>query len=187
MKQLFNMAVVVLLVAGLVSCAKKEQPSTLDVQRSSTTSAVATVEKIKLKERMVTLRSLEGRLFNVHVGEEAVNLPQLRVGDQVEITYAESLEVRMAEPGESMSTVESVIGTAEPGSKPAGIGMTEITVTATILELDKVNEIATLKMEDGSVASVKVQNPENLYKVKVGDRIAIKYLEALEIKVKGKK
>ena len=41
-------------------------------------------------------------------------------------------------------------------------------------------------MADGSVA-IKVQNPANLDKVKVGDTILIRYLEAVEISVKGKK
>ena len=47
--------------------------------------------------------------------------------------------------------------------------------------------MATLKMADGVVTTVKVQNPANLDKVKVGDTIVITYLEALEISVKDKK
>lgn len=188
MKKMLNVVMVLLMVTILASCAKKEEKtSTLDVQRSNTMSTVAMVEGVNLKKRMVTLRSMEGRLFNVHVSEEAVNLPQVRVGDRVEITYTESIEVRMAEPGEVINEMDTIIGSAEPGSKPSAVGITEISVTATILELDKANEIATLEMSDGSVASVKVQNPENLDKVKVGDKIVIKYLEALDITVTGKK
>ena len=52
--------------------------------------------------------------------------------------------------------------------------------------MDKIHDSATLKMADGSIARVTVENPENLDKVKVGDTIAIKYLEAIEIQVKGK-
>ena len=59
-------------------------------------------------------------------------------------------------------------------------------VTATILDLDKEREKVTLKMADGSVATVKVQNPANLDKVRVGDTILIRYLEAVDITVKGK-
>lgn len=199
MKKSLRMAMVVLCAVTLVSCAKTEQPaeqptsaqvqspSNLNVQRSSVQTTVATVEGVNLKTRMVKLRSFEGKPFTVHVGEEAVNLPQVRVGDQVEITYAQSLEVRMAEPGEVRNEVDALAGSAKPGSKPAAVGITETHVTAEILDLNKANETATLKMADGSVATVKVQNPANLDKVKVGDTIAIKYLEALEITVKGKK
>lgn len=207
MKKILGVAIAMLLATGMTGCAEKKQqdnpaaeqpavsapkaepapPSNLNVERTSSNTTVATVQAVNLKERLVTLKSLEGRPFTIHVGEEAVNLPQVRKGDKVEITYSESLEVRMAEPGEVMADSTTVIGSAAPGSKPRGIGITETNVTATILNLDKANETATLEMADGTVATVKLQNPANLDKVKVGDVIAISYIEAVEIKVMGKK
>lgn len=208
MKKKLRVAMFVLLATSMAACADKGQqanpkaessvkveqpatpppaPSNLNVERSSVSTTVATIEAINLKTRMVKVRSLEGKPFTIHVGEEAVNLPQAKVGDKVEITYAQSLEVRMAEPGEVRNETATVMGGAKPGSKPAGVEITETIITATILDLDKVNEMATLKMADGSVATVKVQNPANLDKVKVGDTIAITYIEAVGIKVKGKK
>ncbi len=195
MKKQVTIAMLVLLATSMTACADKEQkanlkaesaakveqpatpppaPSNLSVDRSAVSTTVATIEAINLKTRMVKLRSLEGKLFTIHVSEEAVNLPQAKVGDKVEVTYAQSLEVRMAEPGEVRNETETIIGGAT-------------VITATILDLDKVNELATLKMADGSVATVKVQNPANLDKVKVGDVIAITYIEAVGIKVTGKK
>jgi len=186
MKILLKGAILVMLTAGITACAEPEKPSSLNVERSTVSSTVATIESVDLKTRMVKLRSLEGRPFTIHVGDEAVNLPQAKAGDKVEITYSQSLEVRMAEPGEIRNETDIIVGGATPGSKPSGIGITETNITATILELDKVNETATLKMADGVVAKVKVQNPANLDKVKVGDTIAISYLEAIEINVVGK-
>lgn len=201
MNKFWAMVMVVLCTATMGACAKTEpqtttepqgtseaqRPSNLDVERTSVQTTVATVESVDLKTRMVKLRSLEGRPFTIHVGKEAVNLPQVKAGDRVEITYTESLEVRMAEPGEIMEESSTIIGRAVPGAKPGGFGITETNITAEILDLDKSNETATLKMADGTVATVKVQNPANLDKVKVGDTIAITYLEAVEITVKGKK
>ncbi|MGD9947191.1 MAG: hypothetical protein AB7U29_01780 [Desulfobulbus sp.] len=186
MRKLLSLVVMLLLSAVLFACAPKEKPSNLDVKRTETTKTVAMVEGVNLKERLVTLRSMEGRLFKVHVGEEAVNLPQVRKGDRVEIAYSETIEVRMAEPGEVRDEAGGYLATAKPGSKPGAVEVNETVVTATILELDKAHETATLKMADGSVAKVNVVNPENLDKVKVGDTIAITYLEAIEIIVKGK-
>nr|WP_321466092.1 hypothetical protein [uncultured Desulfobulbus sp.] len=186
MRRLLSLVVILMLSVAVFACAKKEQPSNLDVERTNTVQTVAMVEKVNLKDRMVTLRSLEGRLFTVHVGEEAVNLPQVRKGDRVEISYSETLEVRMAEPGEVSNESSSYQARAEPGSKPGGLEVNETIVTAEILELDKANDTATLKMADGSIATVHVENPDYLDKVKVGDKIAIKYLEVVEIKVKGK-
>lgn len=203
MKKTLSVAMMVLLAATLMSCAQtdskstaspqapaanEEKASTLDVQRSSVSTTTATVEAIDLKTRIVKLRTLEGKPFTVRVGKEAVNLPQVKKGDKVEVTYAQVLEVRMAEPGEVRAEVDTMIGGAEPGATPRGVGVTETNITATILEIDKAHEAAKLKFADDTVAIVKVQNPANLDKVKVGDTIAIKYLEAIDIAVKkGKK
>lgn len=203
MKKILSMAMMAMMAATLVSCAEKAvQPTTpppqpavaaeqkaptLDVQRSSVSTTVATVVSIDLKTRMVKLQTLEGKPFTVHVGKEAVNLPKVKAGDKVEITYTQVLEVRMAEPGEKRDEVRTVIAGAEPGAQPRGFGITESNITATILAIDKANEAAELAFADGTRAIVKVQNPANLDKVKVGDTIAIKYLEAMEIKVKSKK
>lgn len=195
MKKTLRLATMMLCATTLMACAQPEQPSSpkeepraeLKVERSEVRTGVATVTAVDLKTRMVKLRSLEGRNFTIHVGKEAVNLPQLRKGDRVEVTYGQALEVRMAEPGEIRNETETLIGQAKPGSKPGMIGGSETTITATILDIDKAKEMATLKMADGVVTTVKVQNPANLDKVKVGDTIVISYLEAIEISVKGQK
>jgi len=195
MKKIFSLATMMFCAVTLMACAQPEQTSSpkeepraeLKVERAEVKTGVAIVEAVDLKTRMVNLRSLEGRHFTIHVGKEAVNLPQLRKGDRVEVTYGQALEVRMAEPGEVRNETETVIGRAKPGSKPGMIGGKETTITATILDIDKAKEMATLKMADGVVTTVKVQNPANLDKVKVGDTIVISYLEVLEISVKGKK
>lgn len=195
MKKFLNLATMMFCTVTLMACAQPEQPSSakdeprseLKVERAEVRTGVATVEAVDLKTRMVSLRSLEGRPFTVHVSKEAVNLPQLRKGDRVEVTYGQALEVRMAEPGEVRNETETIIGRAKPGSKPGVIVGNETTITATIMNIDKAKEMATLKMADGVVTTVKVQNPANLDKVKVGDTIVITYLEALEISVKDKK
>ncbi len=195
MKKFLNLATMMFCTVTLMACAQSEQPSSpkdeprseLKVERAEVRTGVATVEAVDLKTRMVSLRSLEGRPFTVHVRKEAVNLPQLRKGDRVEVTYGQALEVRMAEPGEVRNETETIIGRAKPGSKPGVIVGNETTITATIMNIDKAKEMATLKMADGVVTTVKVQNPANLDKVKVGDTIVITYLEALEISVKDKK
>jgi len=202
MKKLLSTALMAFCAVTLMSCAQTEpqsiatleqnstkvdKPSSLNVQRTDVRTTVATVEAVDLKTRTVKMRSLEGKPFTIHVGKEAVNLPRVKAGDKVEITYAQALEVRMAEPGEVKAEKTEIVAGAEPGAKPRGIGITETNITATILELDKTSESATLQFADGVIASVKVQNPANLDKVKVGDTIVIKFLEALELKVMGKK
>ena len=180
-----KVAFTLLLATCLVSCTAQEPQNTLNVEKSKVLSSYATVEAVDMKTRIVTLKNPEGQTFTIHAGEKVVNLPQVHPGDRVDVTYAETLQVRMAEPGETKNSITGIIGRAEPGQKPAMVDVTETSVTATIEAIDRVNDTATLKMPDSSYRIVKVENPANLDKVKVGDTIAIVYQEAIGIFVKG--
>lgn len=193
MKTVFFGVVLGLMMLCLVACSKKapqssDQPAEPLVSSSEVESTVAKVEAVDLKARKVTLSSLQGDLFIIHVGKEAVNLPQVKKGDMVDISYGRELKVWMAEPGDVVNEQSTVVVRAKPGSKPQGMGVTETNVTAKILALDKTNELAKLELANGKVVTVKVQNPENLNKVKVGDTLGISYLEVVDIAVrKGSK
>jgi lipoprotein-anchoring transpeptidase ErfK/SrfK len=131
MKKILGVAILVMFAATFSGCATTEnksdakmdsakpvateQQSNLNVERSNVATTTAKVLAVDLKTRMVKLRSLEGKPFTIRVGKEAVNLPQVRVGDTVEVTYAQSLEVRMAEPGEIRADTKGVVGRAKPG------------------------------------------------------------------------
>jgi Cu/Ag efflux protein CusF len=181
-KGLLFMMIVAVSVWACAGTAPKEE---LNVQRTNVLSMTATVEKIDLQKRRVTLRNAEGTVRTLQVSKKAVNLPQVRVGDKVMLDYIESLAVRMAQPGEVRDEVKGVIGRAKPGDKPGYVEEIETTVTATILDLDKVKETATLKGPDGDIVVVKVQDPSNFDKVKIGDTIVITYTEALAIAVRS--
>jgi hypothetical protein len=187
MKNCKGLLLMLMVALGVWGCAETTPKQELDVKRANVVSVTATVEKIDMKKRMVTIRGAEGNVVTIYAGKEVVNLPQVRVGDKVEIDYVQSLAVRMAKPGEVRNETAEMMARAKPGSKPGVVEVTETTVTATILALDKVNETATLKGPDGDVVVVKVQDPANLEKVKVGDTIVITYTEAAALSVRGKK
>ena len=189
MKTVFSGLVLGLMVVCLGACSKNApQPSVPPgeslVSSSEVKTTVAKVEAVDLKSRKVTLSSLQGDLFIIHAGKEAVNLPQLKKGDMVDISYGQELKVWMAEPGEVLNEQSEVVVRAKPGSKPQGMGVRKTSVTAKILAIDKTNELAKLELANGSVVVVKVENPANLNKVNVGDTLAISYLEVLDIVVR---
>lgn len=185
MRNYKGLLLMMMVAVSVWACAETVPKKELNVERANVVSMAATVEKIDLQKRMVTLRNSEGTVRTFRVGKEAVNLPQVRVGDKVMLDYIESLAVRMAKPGEVRDEVKGVIGRAKPGDKPGYVEEIETTVTATILDLDKVKETATLKGPDGDIVVVKVQDPANFDKVKVGDTIVITYTEALAIAVRS--
>lgn len=187
--QKFKMFLMMFLIACNVwACADSASKKDLKIERANVVSLTATVEAIDLKTRMVTIKGPKGNSVTVKASDEVINLPQVRVGDKVMLDYVEALAVRMAKPGEVRAEATGLIAAAEPGAKPGVIGAAETTVTATIEEIDKKDETVTLKVpKDGVQIIVKVQDPANLKKVKVGDTIVITYTEAVALSVQAVK
>jgi hypothetical protein len=145
----------------------------------------ATVAAIDQETRLVTLRDTDGNETTITVGEEVKNLPQVEVGDQVDVSYYESVNIEVVGPdqAEPKAAVISALETAEPGQKPAGTMATELSVVATIDAIDKDAETVTLTGPEGNSRTVKVRNPANLEKVALGDRVMITLTRAVAVDV----
>lgn len=183
MRELSVSVMITLLTLGLWGCAGSEPKQELKVDRAGMVSVKATVEAVNMVTRIVTLRYPDGRTFEIYAGKEVANLPQVRAGDEVVASYAESLAVRMAKPGEVRNETAQGIEVATPGSTPNGLVENEITLTAKIVGIDKTLETASLKLPDGGVRVVKVQDRSNLDKVNVGDTIVVTYTKAFAVSV----
>jgi hypothetical protein len=193
MKKALVVAAAVVLMLSLASgvfaqykaSAPAEQPR---VVRSMEAVMTATVVAIDLQKRIVTLKGEDGEVRDIKVGPEAVNLPQVKVGDLVMVKYYESIAVEVIKPGMAAAAGEqSAIVRAKPGEMPGGMAAREVSVTATVTAIDKQKGTITLKGPEGKVNTVKVQDPANLDKVKVGDELMITYTEALAISVEHAK
>jgi hypothetical protein len=148
-------------------------------------TVTATVEKIDLKKRRVTLRGPDGKSTTITVSDQVRNLPQVKKGDQVMATYYEAVAYDVVKAGEASPGVEVAAGAerAEPGQMPAGAAAQTTTVTATITAIDKSANTATLRGPQGKSVTVKVKDPSKLDKVAVGDLVRLTYTQALAIKV----
>jgi Cu/Ag efflux protein CusF len=155
------------------------------VERSNLATVTATVEALNLEKRIVTLKGPRGDLVTFRADERVKNLPQVKVGDQVIAKYYESVAVRMAQAGEPLATETSGVTSAKPGEMPAGIAARQVTVTASVEGIDKETPSITLRGPEGNVVTFRVMEPKNLEKVKVGDKLAITYTEALAISVES--
>ncbi len=155
------------------------------VTKEETVTAMATVKAIDLKNRLVTLEDEDGDTFEVLVGEQARNLPQLKVGDVVQATYYESVAVKVYKPGEvpAVTGDTSMVAGAKKGEKPGGLAIRQATVTATVQSIDKKSQTAVLKGADGKIVTVKVRDPKNLENVNPGDEVVATYTRALAISV----
>ena len=132
----------------------------------------ATVVALDLQKRIVTLKGEDGELRDI------------KVGDLVTVKFFESIAVEVMKPGTVAGAGErSAIVRAKPGEMPGGMAAREVSVTATVTAIDKQKGTITLKGPEGKLNTVKVQDPANLDKVKVGDDLMITYTEALAISV----
>ena len=160
-----------------------EKPGQVVDQASITVAAK--VVKVDQKARVVTLRNATGEEFDVEVGDEVKNLPQVKKGDDVIVTYYESLVLTVRKKGEAKPGVESGAGiaTAKPGEKPAALAARKTTLTATVVGLDKAAGTITLKGLKGKVVTIKAREPRRLESVKVGDLIEAEYTAAVAVSV----
>ena len=152
---------------------------------SSAVSATATVQSVNRKTRMVTLRGSDGQLIRFRVGDDVTNLPHVRKGDQVNVTYYESVGLRLRKPGDAATgvTVAEDAERARPGDLPAGAVAEVVTVTSKVVGIDRRKQTATLELPNHEKLTLKVQDPSRLERVKVGDLVEATYREAIAVAV----
>ena len=139
--------------------------------------------------RLVTLQDEEGGAATIQVSEEVRNLPQVKEGDKVLVSYYEAIAAEVKKPGEGVEGVQADVSTARApeGSMPgAGAGML-LRTTVTIESVDTDTNTVAFTRSDGSSRTVAVQTPEGrefIKGLKKGDQVEIAYTEAMAIEVK---
>lgn len=145
---------------------------------------IATVTAIDQASRKLTLMGRDGIKQTVEVGPEAINFDQIRVGDRLKLTVAESLAVYVAGEGETPTdSATGMVGLAPKGAKPGGIMTATTKLTAKITAIDVEHRKATLQFEDGTTHTVAVRPDVDLSKRKVGEAVVIRATEELAIAV----
>jgi len=149
-------------------------------------SASASVTAIDMTTRQVTLRRGDGSTFTVVAGPEVRNLPQLRVGDTVTVTYydALTLELRKGGTGGPARRSETSAGArADPGMRPGAVAQREVTIVADVVAVDTSSRTVTLRGPKGNLLALPVRDPEQLKLVAVGDQVEATYAEAAAVSV----
>jgi hypothetical protein len=147
----------------------------------------ATVLDVDQKARNVTLRTAEGETVNFHADESVRNLAQVRKGDEVDVTYYEALALglRDAQGEKPKVSVTEQLERAPLGEKPAGTMVRITTLTAKVKAVDKTKQTVTLEGPEERRATLNVQDPQQLEKVKVGNLVEAEYREAVGITVRA--
>jgi Cu/Ag efflux protein CusF len=141
-----------------------------------------TVAAVDKDAKTVTLKGPKGRTVTLDV-QDPQKLEAIKVGDPVVATYMEAVAFEIKKPGTATpgTTVQETRVGSKPGETPAGAIGQEVTVTATITNVNKSAGTVTIKGPKGNSETIKAKDPKNLDLVKAGDLVEITYARALAV------
>jgi Cu/Ag efflux protein CusF len=184
-----------LIIAALIVVAPAawaQQDTSVQVMKAPGTATIkgtntvkATVQEIDAATRTVVLKTSNGRIVEVEVGEEARNFDQLKVGDIVTAVYHESLTLNLKKRGGAAPSVEET-PTAErtpAGDKPGGSVGREVKIVANVVAVNPKKQTITLRGPKGNTLDLIVQDPTQFADIRKGDQVDAVYTEALAISV----
>ena len=196
MNKLFIALAGTLLIAGCATApttapkaAPNSPPAPLNI--SNTVQASATVTKIDAATRTLTLKTDAGEEIPLEASAAVRNLPQVKVGDRVTVTYFEAIGAQMRKPGDSTeATIDLGAGRADAGARPGGVLASVKTLPVTIVSVDVATHTVRFFAADRLVRSITVTRPEAkayIAKLKAGDEVIVTYSEAVAVEVKPAK
>jgi translation elongation factor P/translation initiation factor 5A len=145
----------------------------------------ATVEKIDLEKRKVSLLLDDGKKKTYKVDKSVQNLDQVRVGDHLSMAYTEELVILVGKSNETPGAGSAgEVAVAPNGAKP-GMVMTETTaVSAKILAVNAEKHSVTMEDPDGKKKTVKLgKKAGNLEQLKVGDTVDMVLTDSLVVEI----
>jgi hypothetical protein len=194
MRILVGMLVVGLLVPGVAGAGPATAPTVAQAAPPATPPAATpkaqgaaavtlrgTVEAVDKEKQTVTVKGPK-RTLTLPV-RDPKKLDAIKVGDPVVANYYEALAIEIKKPGTATPgvTAQHGLASSKPGQVPAGAIGEQVTVTATIVAIDKAARTVTIKGPGGDTEVIKARDPKNLEAVKVGDLVELTYTRALVI------
>lgn len=133
-----------------------------------------TVTAVDKGERLVTVQVPNGKTFTLKV-DNPYNLNAAKVGAGLVVRYYEAVSVRKEKPGESLPSLSLTNGvvTAKEGGVPGAVAEEHKNAVVSVIQVDKASGTVTIKGADGSVETVKANDPRNLSNLKAGDELVI--------------
>jgi hypothetical protein len=169
-----------------------EHPAAPDATPHREESAVVTVkavvDAIDYSKREVTLKGPEGNTLTLTVDQQVERLNEIRPGDWVVVDYYISIAAQLHKPTpeeeKNPIVVLDAAGKRPAGASPAAGGLRRIKILATIEALDRPAQTMTVKGPRGNLLTVRVADPSNYPKLRIGDTIMVTYTEALAVSIR---
>ena len=179
---------IVSIILSMVAALSLGISKTINAQGVKVGGAVtvtAEVVAIDRVDRVVALLGPRGNVVEVEVGHEARNFDQVEVGDQVKVTYYESVALFIGQKGQKpKASAGMMTARSAKGDRPAGVVVEVIDVSATVQAIDRKMRKVSLKRPDGKLVTTKVDESVKAFDtLKVGDSIHARITEAVAISV----
>ena len=142
----------------------------LPTQTITISGSVATIDHAR---RQVNIKTADGTFQTIDVPQSATRFDELKVGDNVSVTYNNNVSARLKPPGEADVNTGSATTTAGQQTRPGGTATVQKTMTVTIDAIDKNASSITFSGPNGWKYSRHVVEPSVFDKVKVGDKVDI--------------
>lgn len=150
--------------------------------------ATATVTAIDMENRLVTIEGPEGNAAVIQVTEQVKNLPQVEIGDRVNIKYYRSAYVDIAKAGDD-APLGTEIGAARisapAGEKPAAAIGVELTRRAEVVFVDPYQKFISFRSPDRGLRKISLKDSPDLqhylHELKKGDIVEVTYTEAVAV------
>ena len=175
-------ATIVAIAIHGVACSADE------IGSSQAVKVTATVVRVDQGTRVVTLRDSSWKDMSFVADELISNLPQVIVGDVVTMEYTRALAIKLDKSSKTLRerTVSEGFERAASGMRPAGTATRNVSVVASVEEIDEVHRVITLRGPEATV-DVEVRDLSLLSRFKKGDFVDAVYREALAFKVEPAK
>ncbi|CDH45754.1 MAG: hypothetical protein IPL59_21075 [Candidatus Competibacteraceae bacterium] len=148
-------------------------------------TAVGVVQTVDLKNRLVSIKNEDGKIFTIHAGPEVRNLAQIGPGSVVKVEYHEALAMaleKVQSGGINVREDTVSVGRTPAGALPGATVEESVQMIGTILAIDKAKRTVLIQ---GAVHHVSLKIPANmdLKDLKAGDQVLARYVQELGVAV----
>ncbi|WP_128080091.1 hypothetical protein [Roseicella frigidaeris] len=166
--------------------AAQRPPAPAAVSRSA--EAVSVIEAVDQRERSVILRSEDGTLTTLFLGQRVRNLPQVKAGDRVVTRVTQSVAVALTPP--DAPGLPPVAGegaaVAPPGALPGATYVRSLRLPVTVNAVDRRNNAVTVTGPQGQTQTVSLRDQKMrdfARRLRPGDRVQVTIVEGISIEV----
>ncbi len=169
-------------------------PPPVGMNSATLIEATATVTAVDMERHLVTIQGPQGNSAVIQVTDQVKNLPQVKVGDLVDIQYYRSAIAELVKVDENTTldtTVSGVKTTRPEGDKPGGAIGLQVKRRAEVMFVDPIQKFITFLSPDRGLRKISLENSPELQhylkELKKGDIVEVTYTEAMAISLEPAK